>query len=536
MAKSDEAKWEFLKGKNDENNPLTLLHMLMMVFKGVDPEGVGRGQRAFFNKVLSDGITKQTSVSYVTYLMQKELSDGLTKSRYDAIYTHLLGSKEKTDEDDFQSLHEQYEKLKGLGKEKPEDYAKQLWEQMGTTHSAIDESYMDIFRKRSPLLFAERGLKDVNSEQTYKLLTVAIAISLNLKTSVTTRTSDPLDKRCKKFLYAGPPEELPEFTLREIFDTLFPTKDVFAVKQSENDDYVVVKGDNLTPQDQLCILLPGLYNLHPSSDQAAKALLDNHIAEKETADRVRAFFGAFSNSADSVWKAFIAHLKVSLTQCVRAKSVAAFTTDTNKIRAALRNPLTDADIPMYSGPYQEHLCTNVTWSGIVYDKFWNSDQVDISLPGQCENEEDVQQLYQYIAAYVLIALCCLKVDDPQAPEERKIFKEKLIQKIHNPTSISVEKHEEIKQENEALKRIVAEEKRKNNEMTNMFRRLLKALLFLMHMSASVDFSEVIKGLIREVIPHCDYTQNEMAEIEAELEKPFRRFRGKDSPGWDNGGN
>lgn len=297
--------------------------------------------------------------------------------------------------------------------------------------------------------------------------------------------------------------------------------------------------DNLTDRDQLCILLAWLgteCDLHPESDEieAAAALMDNKIATPEIADRVRKFFVYFSNHKDDVWNKFVAHLKESLTLCTlvdrKKKKPKASIDDILKQKQPAES------LPDLSERYLDILDSGSGWSRIDRDKFWNGDQVDISLPGQCENEEDVQQLYQYIAAYVLIALCCLKVDDPQAPEERKIFKEKLIQKIHNPTSISVEKHEEIKQENEALKRIVAEEKRKNNEMTNMFRRLLKALLFLMHMSASVDFSEVIKGLIREVIPHCDYTQNEMAEIEAELEKPFRRFRGKDSPGWDNGGN
>lgn len=549
MAISDEVKWRFLKGEDDGNDRLTLLHMLMMVFEGVDPEGAGSGQQAFFKKALSNGITKQTSVSYVTYLMRKEMKGGLTESRYDAIYAHLLGSKGKKDEDDFQSLHEQYEKLKGLGKEKPEHYAKQLWEQMGTPHSAIDASYMDIFRKRSPWLFTERGLKCFNAEQTYKLLTVAIAISLNLKTGVTTRTSDPLDERCKNFLYASPPEELPNFTLREVFETLFSDDSFFAVKRARDDEYVMEIWDNLTDRDQLCILLPWLgieCDLHPDPEEkeAAAALMDNKIAEPEIADRVRKFFVYFSKHKDDVWNKFVAHLKESLTLCTlvdRKKKKPKASIDD-----ILKQKQPSESLPDLSERYLDILNSGSGWSRIDRDKFWNGDQVDISLPEQCGSEKvsekDVEQLFQYIAAYVLIALCCLKMEGSETREVRKAFKEALIHKIHAPMSVPIEVYEEAIRKNKALEYVVQDVTKENEDRKRYIetsqmtmRALVRQWMIELHTSFDADLREARKRDIKDVLPWCGYTQNEIAEIEEEL-ITNSRVRKNDPPGWNNGGN
>ena len=532
---------------------LTLLHLMMMVYSDISKLGTAKNK---FPSILIEEISSKLKHSEsdahneidndeefenhkVTAVLRRRPDRHLNKNTYKEIYRIL---KTNPCEAPYYYLNKQCDKIKSYrSKDDPEEYALKLWLEMGKLREWYDSSYLQVFNEMSPWLFQDHSdvLEVFDAERTYKLLTVAIAISLNLETSTTKVTNDPLDELCKEFLYAAPPEELPDFTLREVFDVLFSDDGVFAVKQAGDAEYSVVKRENLTEKDRLYILLPGFgeqYDLHPDSEKAATALLDNKIDNKEIADRVLAFYRIFSNNKDSVWEKLVAHLKAGLPECVRAKAVMVFTTDAHKIRAALRAPLLGAEVPQYSGPYLERLCNNEKWSGITYNEFWNGAQVDISLPEQCESEKDAEQLYQYIAACVLIALCCLKVEGSKKAEKRQAFKEALIHKIHAPMSVPIEVHEEAIRRIKALEYVVQdvtkenEDQKRHSETVQMtLRDLVRQWMIEFRTSFDANHREALKRYINELLPLCGYTLNEMAEIREEL-IAISRVRKNDSSG------
>ena len=543
MAWSKKKKREFL----EETKWLTLLHMYLMVSKKMDPKRTGKGQYIFFEMMLSDdikaltGIEDSGKISYVQTLMRKQYSDGVSAQLYDNIYGLLDKSNMKTREQRVQFLHKQYEKLKALAKENSEEYASKLWGAMDASHEDVDASYMEIFQKRSPWLFKdhEKELAGFDDDRIYKLVAVAIAISLNQKTSITDTTTDNLDNLCKEFLYAGPSEELPEFTLRDIFDALFPEEDIFAVKRARDDDYVMVKRDDLTDCDQLCILLPWLdarYDFHPNSEEAAKALLDNNAVGKETADRLRGFFLSFSERPNPIWRNFVAHLKESLVKCRHAKDLKNDNETDEDIGAELKVQLDTVTIPGKSKSYFNLLSKKRPWYNIAHDKFWEGNRVDISLPQECKKIEDADQIYQYIAAYVLIALCCVKADGDATPDKRKVFKSALMQIINDPNSTEQElvmlraANAELKADNVGLNRVVE----KQNSTIAALVSLLGEVLNDMHLSSSIVLKEYIEnfcqsmGITLEQIPGIEDLINGYDDSKT------RRLI-TDSADWGNGG-
>ena len=545
----------------DEKKPITLMHLWVMIFENLEHSRYASNDQPqpFLKEVLCTAIKRQISdkgqISDAEFLsteyenrkvypiMRKGYNESYAKSEiYDRIYNILIQS---TDDVPFLYLNEQYDTLRHLAVN-PNAYADKLWNAMRTTWDRYDhKSYFDILCERARWLLKdhEEDWKKFDADRIYKLFTVAIAISLNQKTWTTTddedlkEPTDPLDILCKKFLYDGPPEVLPDFTLRNVFNTLFSDDPVFAVKRTRDDEYVMEKRDKLTDRDKLCILLPWLgieCDLHPEpeEEEAAAALMDNKIAEPEIADRVLKFFVYFSKHKDDVWNKFVAHLKESLTLCTLVER------KKKKPKASVDNILKQkqplGSLPDLSERYLDILDSESEWSRINRDRFWDGDLVDISLPEQCKSEKDVEQLYQYIAAYVLIALCCLKIEGSETREVRQAFKEALIHKIHAPMSVPIEVHEKVKQENEALAQEL--ERQRNTNASTLL--ALAALL-----SAFLDSLQINSPMERQAYAEA-YCREEMSLNAMQISRILNLLKAKDESkrlvrsthGWDNGGN
>lgn len=223
----------------DEKKPITLMHLWVMVFENLDHSRYASNDRPhqFLKEVLCTAIKGQISnVNFLSTeyenrkvypIMRKAYNDSFAKSEiYDRIFNVLIQDTVRTP---CLYLNEQYDTLRHLAVD-PNAYADKLWNAMLTKWSAYEnKSYIDILYARARWLFKdhEKDWKEFDAERIYKLLTVAIAISLNQKTWTTKdeedsqEPKDPLDILCRKFLYAGPPEVLPDFTLRDVFETFF---------------------------------------------------------------------------------------------------------------------------------------------------------------------------------------------------------------------------------------------------------------------------------------------------------------------------
>lgn len=545
---------------------LTLLHMMMMVYSDISPFGQKKKEfpliliKEISDKLysqddldpLQQDLDREFSAHKVTAILRRRPDKQLREKDYTSIY-NLLNSDENTQ---YYYLKRQCEKLKeSRGTDTPEEYARKLWIEMGKKREWIDQTYLQVFVEKSPWLFKEhkKVLEEFDVERTYKLLTVAIAISLNLNTSTTDKKSDPLDILCSKFLYAAPLENLPTFTLSDIFDTLFSEEKVLAVKRGENADYTLQNVVDLKERDKLYILLPWLspaYDLHLDSDDEASALMNNRIG-KNIGNSLRGFFAYFSESPNDAYNLFISQLKENLVRCSQASQMCAKHYPENVIQSALNEQLSTQNIYDLSESFYNILRYKQPWNSITTNKFWNGGLLDISLPQTWDEKEDkeeqIEMLYQYIAAYVLIALYCVKADGDATPEKRKQFQTALIQAIHKPTvNISTElvharaEIEKLKADNEKLQ---AENENLTTEKIELIwtrseiRKLMDDWLQDLHQSSDIDRRAGILKNLRRLIQLAKYSQNEMIDMMKALDKEEAKSRQlkNNPPGWDNGG-
>lgn len=543
--------------KNKE--PITLMHLWLMVFYKLNRSKYGNKEHFvdFLNLVLCTEIKNQIGYGdnegreirngCEKSIMHKDLRPYYVKPEtYTAIYDCLA---KDPDESHYLNLYKQYDTLKCLEKE-----AVALWAEIIAQQNEYDnKSYFDILCERARWLFKDReeDWKKYDADRVYKLLTVAIAISLNQKTWTTKddedpeEPTDPLDILCRKFLYDGPPEELPDFTLRNVFETLFPKDEVFAVKRDRDDEYVIEEWDDVTYRDQLCILLPWLgteYDLHPDSEDAAEALMGNKIVEPDIANRVLKFFDIFVAQTDYIWDKFIAHLKESLVKCSHARKLASDDEDDACITPELNRSLNSNEIRDNSKAYLNRLSksrTTAILNRIARDKFWNGDQVDISLPAQWKSDKDVGQLYQYIAAYVLIALCCVKVEGSQKAEKRKAFKEALIRKIHNPTIVSIEEYNTLKEQNETLAQKLEHKERTSAETENSLlidiANIVSTLLEMLPINSPIERQNNAEAFCRKNTNLNELQISKILNYLKVQDESKSLVRRTNPPGWDNGG-
>lgn len=413
--KQDSQDWSKLK-QVKEDKCLKLLHLYMMVFKHYQKT---KTKIDFTKNVLSkdvtDGVDLETSAK--GSLLNKDI--GLVpSSQYEAIRKRLRNSK-------MTAFDTQYRVLKDL----EWISAETLWGAMNVKHELEYEqagklSYMDVWKICSPWLFKERNLDDPSEDMIYRLLTAAIFISVNQQTSSDDEQKDELDILCERYL----DEELPEFSLRTLFDTLFSDHLMLAVKQG--DHYVPVDRDILTDLDRIKILLPDNTFRHdfvPKSREDAQRLLDNQI-DQETAQRVLGFFECYG---DSIWSLLVSHIRESFVHCQLANHMKLSSYDIEIIEAEL-NSEKEQNFAEKTQVYRNRLKDNTKWITDVCDVFWGGIKANVSLPPKViENDSDADELYGCIATYILIAVCCLKMDGSAAPNKRRSFREKLEKQIGN---------------------------------------------------------------------------------------------------------
>lgn len=424
--KQDSQDWSKLK-QVKKDKCLKLLHLYMMVFKHYQKT---KTKIDFTKNVLSkdvtDGVDLETSAK--GSLLNKDI--GLVpSSQYEAIRKRLRNSK-------MTAFDTQYRILKDL----EWISAETLWGAMNVKHELEYEqasklSYMDVWKICSPWLFKERNLDDPSEDMIYRLLTAAIFISVNQQTSSDDEQKDELDILCERYL----DEELPEFSLRTLFDTLFSDHRMFAVKQG--DHYVAVDSGSLTDLDRVKILFPN-NNLQHSftpeeKEDAQKAkkdaqrLLDNQI-DQETTRQVLGFFECYGANA---WSLLVSHLLETFVRCqfvsdMRHNGIK----NKQKIEDAL-SEMSYKDYIKFAEVFRNRLDdedgNNVCWISDVCDSFWGGVRAASSLPLEAKDEFGAQKLFDCIAAYILIAVYCLKMEGDAVPEKRRRFRRKLEAQIRD---------------------------------------------------------------------------------------------------------
>ena len=407
--KQDSQDWLKLE-QAKEDKYLKLLHLYMMVFKHYQKT---KTKIDFTKNVLSkdvtDGVDLETSAK--GSLLNKDI--GLVpSSQYEAIRNRLRKST-------MTAFDKQYQTLKELEWISSSD----LWGAMNMSHKQVDDcSYMDIWAACSPWLFKERNLDDPSEDMIYRLLTVAIFISVNLQTGSGDKSEDELDILCEEYLE----EQIPEFSLRTLFNTLFEDHNMFAVKQGER--YVPVDRNSLTDLDRMKILLPSNTFKHDfvsKNKEDAQRLLDNQI-DQTTTQSILGFFECYGANA---WSHLVSHIRETFIRCqfvsdMRHNGIR----NKQQIENAL-SEISDKDYIQFAEVFRNRLYdedgNNVCWVSEVCDSFWGGVRAASSLPLEAKDEFGAQKLFDCIAAYILIAVYCLKMEGNAVPEKRRKFRRKL---------------------------------------------------------------------------------------------------------------
>lgn len=510
-----------------ESKCLTLMHLYLMVFKQYLKE---KNQKAFVKTVLSEDIIRDEMIeNYAnaasTLLRKVSAEKGqVSKDEYRQIRDRLRNSE-------MTAFDKQYQKLKNL----KWISSNELWGAMKMPHEQVDNrSYMDEWMKHSPWLFVERVLDDPNDDLIYRLLTVAIFISVNQQTGLDANKKDELDILCEEYLK----EQIPDFSLRTLFNTLFENHLMLAVKQG--DHYVPVDRDILTDLDRIKILLPDNTFRHdfvPKSREDAQRLLDNQI-DQETAQRVLGFFECYG---DSIWSLLVSHIRESFVHCQLANHMKLSSYDIEIIEAEL-NSEKEQNFAEKTQVYRNRLKDNTKWITDVCDVFWGGIKANVSLPPKViENDSDADELYGCIATYILIAVCCLKMDGSAAPKKRRSFREKLEKQIGNVFFGTNQGSAELLREKD---QIIANEKSKSakkdseiEEYQSGIRKVMDDWLQELHQCSDIDRRADILKNLRRLIRFAKYSQNEMIDMMKALDKEEAKSRQlkNNPPGWDNGG-
>ena len=542
MARNPEQIWEDLCKKKY----LTLMHLYMMVFK---KHLNTNSQKDFTDNVLSDYITN--GIDFETY--GNAASNLLRKITGQVKQSQYVEIRDRLRKPNMVAFDDQTRVLRELTDSNSDD----LWGAMKITYPEINNmSYLDVFKNYSPWLFKERNLDNPNEYKIYKLLTVAIFISVNLQTSSTDTTEDELDHLCEKFLE----EELPDFSLRTLFDTLFANHSMFAIMQ--DDRYIALNSGSLTDLDRVNILLPNnvlRHSIIPGDNEYAQRLLDNQI-DKETANRVLGFFECYSSN---VWALLVSHIRKTFIRCQFAASMHSKGKKNKQIELAL-SEMSEQDHMDLAEVFRNRLDdedgNHVCWISNVCDSFWGGVKAESSLPPVSETEEfDAQKLFECIAAYLLIALYCLKMDGNAVPLKRRRFRKKLEALIsevffdnnHGSMELVVEKKEqriaELERTKEANERTIVNltQKLKHMEHANAenensllisIATLVSTILDMLPTNSPIERQEYAEAYCR-AMPNLNEIQISRILNWLKVQDESKSLiRITTPPGWDNGGN
>ncbi len=260
------------------------------------------------------------------------------------------------------------------------------------------QGYYGCVRNTAKWLEGEITLEETDF---LRFLTVVITISLNVHTSNTETTNDPLDRLCKKFLY---PEEQPlDFRLRDVFNLIWSGF-----------------RNSLTDVECLQILIPNVYpnhNIGHAEDEAVAAdMLNNTI--KGSTEKLTGFYTHYSTNMAELWREFIGAFKKGYCQiCQEEIQTENYFTPTDD---QINRRLTDIICNLVSNKTSG----NPKWTQMLQSKYWGGHELTDEI---CKKKP-----YECATAFILIAIANLEGGSGDAsPIKRKAFQKALTEQIVN---------------------------------------------------------------------------------------------------------
>ena len=305
-------------------------------------------------------------------------------------------------------------------------------------NTLIGKDYLEVLHQKAQWL-APSGVASLRSraeEDVCRLLTVAVIISLNDKTAMGKETTDDdLDKLCREFL-DDKPEALPDFSLKEILDTLLKGRNLGVVPTAGPEKFIPKEMAQVSEMDCLRILLSGIPDLYTIIPQGgapedadepyanAKQILENGAIQHKI-NNLKGFYARYADKQhlDDLWIDASISLKNSLC---------AFEQMYRSVDNGMR--IADALEQISRGEFRNfgdmkerfvNMLLQCSWVETIAPAFWSGHDVKVTIA-----QADV---FDCITAFVLIAVCCMKTKlgdaNDAVPEERERFKGALIQKI-----------------------------------------------------------------------------------------------------------
>lgn len=452
MSKKETKERLSIKERLSGDGPLVLEHLYEMVFKDVGWESRGGKSKPEFVKWVLMPIVMQwmgyapksteptnaklTSALKQTTNEESGANNGLTEVFYTTFHDNVcVDTKTREGVHRFHYLNQQYMHLQNKfnNDEKRANVLNEL-----QIKKLIEMTYLELMHKKAPWL-ASSGVNRLTSvavEDVCRLLTVAVIISLNRKSSTGDKVSkEPLDELCLEFLYYKP-ETLPDFTLKEILDTLLKGRDKGAVPTPDPEKFILKDMAQVSELDCLCILLSGIpdcYTIIPQggapegTDEPyanAKQILENSAIQHKIKN-LKGFYARYANKQhlDNLWKDISGSLKNNL--CAFEQMYRSVDNGTNNAEAL--EQIRRGEFRSFGEMKDRfvNMLLQCSWVEPICSTFWSGHDVKEAI-----NQADV---FDCITAFVLIAIYCLKTklcgSDDAIPENRENFKKALIQKI-----------------------------------------------------------------------------------------------------------